>query len=236
MPSKALSFFDRSLFGRRIGRRLGVKRQNLYDTLLPQIDVKNTVSPREEARHSPQTFFDQPYDTLYAEIGFGDGDMLAVAHKQNPEIGYIGCEPFMNGVCNLLTDIQGNDLDNIRIWQDDALVLLSRLQDDCLDRLYVLNPDPWPKKRHYKRRIIRSETLDLFARVLKKDALLIMTTDVDDLAEWMVTQASNHPDFTWTAENHMDWKTPPQDWISTKYERKGIDAGRKQSYLIFKRQ
>jgi tRNA (guanine-N7-)-methyltransferase len=235
MPSKTDPFAERKLFGRKIGRRLGVGRQQLFDTLFPSIDIKEYLKGKETPIH-PKTLFDKKYKNIHIEIGFGDGDMLRQAHVQNTEIGYIGCEPFMNGVCNLLNAIKDNDLSNTRLWQDDALVLLAQLEENSVDRLYIMNPDPWPKKRHYKRRVVRPETLDLFAKVLKKDALLIMTTDVDDLAEWMVTQASNHPDFDWQANDQTDWQTAPKDWIQTKYEKKGIEAGRVQTYLIFKRQ
>lgn len=235
MHSKTDPFATRKLFGRKIGRRLGVKRQELFDTLFPRIDIKEILKTKEAPVH-PNDLFEKPYKEIHIEIGFGDGDMLRQAHVQNRDIGYIGCEPFMNGVCNLLTAIKENDLSNIRLWQDDALVLLTQLEENSVDRLYIMNPDPWPKKRHYKRRVVRPETLDLFAKILKKDALLIMTTDVDDLAEWMVTQASNHPNFDWQANCQADWQTPPKGWIQTKYEKKGIAAGRVQTYLIFKRQ
>ena len=118
---------------------------------------------------------------------------------------------------------------------DDAILLMERFTENCLDEIYVLNPDPWPKARHHKRRIISQENLILFSRLMKPNGRLIMTTDVDDLAEWMVTEASKHPDFTWTANQKSDWQSPPNNWIETKYERKGKQAGRQQTYLIFTR-
>ena len=125
--------------------------------------------------------------------------------------------------------------DKIRVWMDDAMMIVDAMPDHYLDGIYILNPDPWPKKRHYKRRIISQENLSKFARVLKPGSALIMATDVPDLAEWMVTQATNHPAFEWTAERADDWRITPPDWIKTRYEERGIREGRKQNYLFFKK-
>jgi tRNA (guanine-N7-)-methyltransferase len=118
---------------------------------------------------------------------------------------------------------------------DDAMLLVHALEDACLDEIYILNPDPWPKKRHHKRRIVSQANLDEFARILKPGGTLIMTTDVPDLAEWMVTQATLHPSFHWTAQSARDWKTPPADWIPTRYETKGAKGAESMVYLIFER-
>ena len=118
---------------------------------------------------------------------------------------------------------------------DDAMIIAKSLQRSSIDHIYVLNPDPWPKSRHHKRRMISQTNLTEFARILKPGAKLTMTTDVDHLAEWMCTHASHHPDFIWTARCANDWKTKPDDWYQTRYELKGKAAGRQQSYLIFKR-
>ena len=118
---------------------------------------------------------------------------------------------------------------------DDAISIAKSLKTDSLDEIYVLNPDPWHKSRHHKRRMICQDNLDVFSRILKSGGKLTMTTDVDELAEWMCTKATNHSDFMWTASNSNDWKTAPTGWHKTRYELKGADAGRKQSYLIFER-
>lgn len=223
----------RELFGRKRGRHFGIVAQDMLDNLYPQINIKELIDIENCRRLNPKDLFTFDPKKIVCEVGFGDGDMLGVVHKQYPDHGFIGCEPFLNGLVNMLKTIE--DTKNIRLWQDDALLLLDIIEDSSIDDIYILNPDPWPKKRHYKRRIVRAETLDIYARIMKSGGTLVMTTDVDDLAEWMVTQAFNHPAFSWTAESQNDWKSPPKNWISTKYERKGIEAGRQQSYLIFKR-
>jgi tRNA (guanine-N7-)-methyltransferase len=118
---------------------------------------------------------------------------------------------------------------------DDAIIVLNSLPDACIDYMYVLNPDPWPKARHHKRRIVGPENLDVYARVLKPGGILLETTDVDELAEWMAIHTASHPAFEWLAETPADWRTAPDGWMATRYENKGKDAGRQQSYLLFKR-
>ncbi|MCB9965812.1 MAG: tRNA (guanosine(46)-N7)-methyltransferase TrmB [Rhodospirillales bacterium] len=223
----------RRLYGRRLGRPLSEVRQHALETLLPRCQFPIP----EKGRIDPRTAFPAQIEKIICEIGFGDGDHLAEMMKRAPRHGYIGAEPFINGMSALLKQIleEGIDPDHLRVWMDDAIALLETFTDQSLDEIYILNPDPWPKARHHKRRIVNQDNLDLFARLLKPGSLLIMTTDLDDLAEWMVTEASNHPEFVWTAASQQDWKTPPANWIETKYERKGRMAGRTQTYLLFRR-
>lgn len=170
---------------------------------------------------------------VWLEIGFGNGEHLKGLMERHPDHFYIGAEPFINGMSAFLKSIVQMPHNNIRVWMDDAIILVDAMPDQYLDGIYVLNPDPWPKRRHHKRRIISQENLTKFARVLKPGGALIMATDVPDLAEWMVTQASIHPAFSWTAERADDWRVMPDDWIKTRYEEKGAQAGRRQSYLVF---
>ena len=119
---------------------------------------------------------------------------------------------------------------------DDAIPVLDTMEANTIDRLYVLNPDPWPKTRHHKRRIINAANLDRFARLLKSGSWLVMATDVAELAEWMVTECMNHPDFKWLANHPDDWKNQPDWWaVTTRYARKGLDEGREECYLVFER-
>lgn len=225
---------DRTLYGRRQGRPLSSERQSVLDLYLSDLSLK----PQEietPASLDPQNLFSKPCTQFIFEIGFGNGEHLAEMMRQNPDTGFIGAEPYINGMAAFLKDIKTLKKERIRVWMHDALDVIRSLQDNSLDAIYVLNPDPWPKTRHHKRRIIRSENLDEFARVLKPGAQLIMTTDVNDLADWMVTQTYNHGAFTWTAQSCHDWNTPPNDWIPTRYEQKGIAAGRQQTYLFFEK-
>jgi tRNA (guanine-N7-)-methyltransferase len=225
---------NKRLYGRKFGRPLNASRQAALDSMYPihKIDEAHVT---QNADIDPAAFFPKTYNQTWLEIGFGNGERLAQMMERNPDTAYIGCEPFINGVSNLMKLVQDNGCENLRVYKDDAILVVDSLIDGCLDGIYVLNPDPWPKKRHHKRRIISQENLTRFSRLLKPGGNLIMATDVDDLAEWMATQASMHPDFVWTAKTPSDWQTAPKDWIHTRYEQKGVEAGRKQSYLIFRK-
>lgn len=241
------------LYGRRQTHRLGKARQDALDALLPKLGIE--IAPALD----PKNLFKEPKKQYWLEIGFGSGEHLAALMARHPENGYIGAEPFINGMAAFLKELSSllchpresgdlidvkqpdscvrrndTDLSNIRVLMDDAIILCENLVDGCLDGIYVLNPDPWPKTRHHKRRIISKANLDIFARILKPGGKLIMATDVDDLAEWMVTQAFNHPAFEWTANSSKDWQTPPPEWIETRYASKGKQAGRRQTFLIFR--
>ncbi len=223
-------------YGRRCGRKLTRTRQDMLDTLLPKLAI-----PQDQITSSgtidPRTLFSQisPEKTIL-EIGFGNGEHLAEMMRRAPENGFIGAEPFINGMSAFLREIEEPDITaNIRVYMDDALPLVKSLQSASLDEIYVLNPDPWHKSRHHKRRIINQDNLNEFSRILKPNGMLIMSTDVRDLIEWMVTEASTHPDFNWTAQNADDWRTPPMSWIPTRYETKGAKGADKMNYLFFKK-
>lgn len=224
----------RRVYGRRMTRPPGQERQDALDTLLPTLGIPDDLVSGK-AGLAPQTLFTKKFDRFWFEIGFGNGEHLAGLMDRHPDIGFLGAEPFINGMSAFLKTAQAMPNDNVRVWMEDAIILAMSLPDACLERIYVLNPDPWPKKRHHKRRIISQPNLDQFARILKPGGRLIMATDVDDLAGWMVTQASNHAAFEWTAETAQDWQTMPEDWIETRYQKKGAAKGRQQTYLIFER-
>lgn len=191
------------------------------DVVLPKCKI---VDPKEALN-----FPFKPKE-IWFEIGFGNGDSLAAWHRENPDVGFIGCEPFENGVSNLCKLIAEDDLMNIRIWTEIAQPLIDAFADASLARVYLLNPDPWHKKRHAKRRFIQQEMLTKLSRILKPGGLLLMTTDHADLGEWMLEQANLHPDFQGTAST-----TPPAGWLTTRYEGKGAKAGRTQVYLSFQK-
>lgn len=223
----------RTVYGRRWGRPLNASRMAALDDLLPL--YKPDESLLNNGQHSPDAFFSRKYKNYVLEVGFGNGEFLSELCQNNPDTGYIGCDPFLNGVSALLSDIKDSKPDNIRIWPDDALKIIHALEDASVQTVYVLNPDPWPKTRHHKRRFISQENLNHLSRILYDGGRLVMATDVDDLAEWMLERTWSHPDFIWTARSSEDWAKLPDDMIRTRYANKGIRAGRKQTYLVFQR-
>lgn len=170
---------------------------------------------------------------FWLEIGFGGGEHLAHQASLHPDTGLLGCEPYVNGIAGLLKHISDHDLQNIRIYHHDARLLLERLPDSCLERVFILYPDPWPKARHNKRRLVSSATLDALARVMRPGAQLRLATDDSDYCAWMLEHVLAHPHFSWQAKISDDWLTPPPDWISTRYEQKALAAGRVPTYLNF---
>ena len=228
-------FQEWRFYGRRSGRKLNAVRQNAIDALLPELGIPEELITKDGAL-TPSSLFKAKPSRIILEIGFGNGERLAEAIKQNPETGFIGAEPFINGMSSFLCDIQERKtLENIRVYMDNAIPLVRSFTSSSFDEIYVLNPDPWHKTRHHNRRIINQDNLDHFARILKPEGKLIMSTDVEPLAEWMVTEAVLHPSFKWTATKADDWRKAPENWIPTRYETKQAKGAGKMNYLIFKK-
>ena len=226
----------KNLYGRRLSRPLSAHKKNLMSGLLLAISVP--AEKMETARAlAPSALFEHPKQAYWMEIGFGNGEHLIALLEQYPDVGFLAAEPFINGMANFLSALSGTGkAAHVRVLMDDAMGLVSALMDRSLERIYVLNPDPWPKKRHHKRRIIQQESLAEFHRVLKPGGMLVLATDVDDLAGWMVTETMRHGGFDWQAERAADWQNPPEWWSkTTRYAEKGAKAGRRQSYLIFEK-
>jgi tRNA (guanine-N7-)-methyltransferase len=224
-------FKRKRLYGRKSGRPLRIERQTAYDDLMPMKSITHDFLS-ENANQDPQGLFQSPKSSIWMEIGFGNGDHLYDLMSRHHDVGFMGVEPYLNGMAHFLKLAQDTDAE-YRVLQDDALLLVRSLKEDCLERLYILNPDPWPKARHHKRRIVNPENLDQYARILKSGGRLIMTTDVEELAEWMRDHALNHPDFMWEEKSCENWEIPPAGWVETRYEKKGKAAGRTQRYMIF---
>jgi tRNA (guanine-N7-)-methyltransferase len=198
------------------------------EDVLPQLKI--TLSEKEA--FDPFHLFEKRAHEVWLEIGFGGGEHLAQHAAQNPAIGFIGCEPFINGIASLLDHIEREKLTNIRIFPDDARHLLDALPPHSIARCFVLFPDPWPKARHEKRRFIGPENKARLARVLKKGAALHLATDHPTLAAWMFTHLEAAEEFTPVLKPS---ETPPAPWIKTRYEEKALKAGRKPLYAIYRR-
>jgi tRNA (guanine-N7-)-methyltransferase len=210
---------------------LSGRKGRLLDELLPTLRV-----PLAEPAASPlASLFGQPLAEIWLEIGFGSGEHLVWQAEHHQSVGFIGCEPFINGVASLLGKIESAGLSTIRIHEGDARDVLAWLPARSIARIFVLFPDPWPKKRHQKRRLVSRDSVVQLARVLAPGGELRFATDNGDCAGEALLTILASGAFAWTAECAKDWRLRPFDWPETRYERKALSAGAKPSYLSFRR-
>jgi tRNA (guanine-N7-)-methyltransferase len=209
-------------YGRRSARRLTGSRIEVLKTALAKHELR---LPEADDAMLPA----QPAP-LWLEIGFGSGEHLLALAKAHPDTQFIGCEPFLNGVAALVRTLEADGVRNVRIFPEDARLLLARLPDSGVARCYVLFADPWPKARHNRRRIVNPETLEQFARVLAPGGALYLATDHPDLAAWYEEVIAAHPAFEWHAASGEDAFAKPPDWPPTRYETKALIAGRRPRY------
>ena len=218
-------------FGRRRGRKLSDRQTGLFEILLPtlQPDLAVPAPTRIAALFGPDA------RDVWLEIGFGGGEHLLWQAQHNPDVGFIGCEPFAEGVVKVLTGIEDHGLTNIRVWPDDARAVLRWLPPASIARAFVLFPDPWPKKKHQKRRLLSAATLTLISRALKPGGTLRIATDIPDYVRTIFMAVARVPELRWTARDASDWCHRPSDWPQTRYEQKAHREGRTSSYLQFDR-
>ena len=221
----------RKFYGRRKGRQLRQGQRALIDDLLPRL----TVALPKSGTIDPAKLFAKPPHEIWMEIGFGGGEHLARQAEAHPEIGFIGCEVFENGIASMLAHIRDRGLANIRIHAEDARDLLPHLPPQSIARLFLLFPDPWPKKRHANRRFINRANLDRLAELLVDGGEFRVGSDDPNYIAWALAHVTAHPAFQWLAESPADWNQRPADWPETRYERKALLAGRKPAYFRFRR-
>jgi tRNA (guanine-N7-)-methyltransferase len=220
----------RRLYGRSKGKALRLRQSELVGELLPRLSLDPKTQVSDVA-----ALFPIPVREVRVEIGFGGGEHLIAAAAREPDVGFIGCEPFVNGMAQLLAQIDARGLRNLRLHRGDAIEIIDQLPDASLARIYLFYPDPWPKRRQRKRRIVSEDSLARFARTLQSGGQLRFATDIDDYSAWTLARVAAHPPFRWTAQRSEDWTNPWADWTQTKYERKALAAGRKPVYLTFER-
>ena len=220
-----------AFFGRRKGKPLRERQAQHLETLLPELKVDlETPAPADIA-----TLYAVKPAHMRLEIGFGGGEHLIHRALEQPETGFIGVEPFVNSMAKLVGRIEETGAKNIRLYDDDATELLDWLPAASIDQIDLLYPDPWPKKKHWKRRFVSRVNLDRFARVLKPGGLFCFASDIDTYVNWTLMHCGSHPAFVWTAENAADWLTPFAGWPGTRYEAKAKREGRGSAYLTFRR-
>jgi tRNA (guanine-N7-)-methyltransferase len=228
-PSAAPAHRQRRFWGRHRGHRLSPSQQRLIDDVLPRL----AVALDADRSLDPARLFVPAPVAVWLEIGFGGGEHLAAQAARHPAIGFIGCEPYINGVAQLLARIRDRQLGNVRVFADDAHRLLAALPERSLARIFLLFPDPWPKRRHHKRRFIRPETVAVFARLLAAGGELQVATDHPELGRWTLFHVLAHGDFAWPAQSAADWLRPPAGWVETRYEAKARTDGSAIYYLRF---
>lgn len=222
----------RLLYGRKRGRKLRPGQRALYDSGLPKFRVALPPAPK---KLDLAVLFGAAPAEVWLEIGFGAGEHLAFQAAHNPETGFIGCEPFLNGIVGLLARLRDQRLNNVRIFDDDARLLLAALPAASIGRCFILFPDPWPKSRHHKRRIIQPQVLALLAAALKDGAELRVASDEASYVRWALAHLVQSRDFEWRAERAADWRARPADWPETRYEAKAKRAGKTCYFLRFAR-
>jgi tRNA (guanine-N7-)-methyltransferase len=221
----------RQVFGRRRGRALRPGQQSRINDLLPPL----AITIPEAGRLDIGSLFSLARPSVWLEIGFGGGEHLAQLAEQDRQIGFIGCEVFENGIAKLLAQIERRELDNIRIFADDARLLIPALPPASIDRVFILFPDPWPKRRQHKRRIVSRATLDGLAEIMSDDAELRVATDDRDYLCWILECVTAHSAFEWLARRPGDWRERPPDWPPTRYEEKARAAARPPAFLRIRR-
>jgi len=231
---------DKRFYGRRKGKPIKESRQKLLDELLPKVLLNQ---PSDGDQIPVKNVFGIKPQEVWLEIGFGGGEHVADLAKLYPDVGIIGAEPFINGVASLLahlngsymkeavnTDLAPDRVDNVRIWPDDIRILFPQFPDKSFERIFILYPDPWPKARHAERRFVNQRNIPILNRLLTDTGAVYVATDVSAYADWALEQMQLSGLFE---QVHSDTSYPPPDWIPTRYEKKGLLAGRKPTYLIF---
>jgi len=221
----------RAFFGRRKGHKLRARQAELIETVLPRLALDIARPPPAELA----TLFLVPVDETQLEIGFGGGENMIGQAIARPRTGIIGVEPFVNGMAKALAAIETARLRNIRLHFDDAIALIAWLPAASLARIDLIHPDPWPKRRHWKRRFVQGATVAQFARILRRGGEVRFVTDVTDYAAWTLRHFVQSPDFVWTAERADDWRKGWADFTGTRYHAKAARELRPPCFLIFRR-
>ena len=220
-----------AFFGRRKGKTLRPNQERLIHGALDTLRLDLATPAPDDL----VTLFPVPVKTIRLESGFGGGEHLIHRAATNPDTGFIGVEPFVNSMAKLLARIEELGLKNIRLYDDDAVQVLDWLPEASVDHIDLLYPDPWPKKKHWKRRFVSDVNLRRFHRVLKPGGLFCFASDIDTYVNWVLQHIDRHGGFDWPARNAADWLTAFEDWPGTRYEAKARREGRSSAYLTFRK-
>jgi tRNA (guanine-N7-)-methyltransferase len=228
---EATAAAPRTFFGRRKGHRLRSHQATLIEQLLPRLSLDvGSPAPADLA-----ALFNPRVGELRLEIGFGGGEHLIAEARAFPAVGFIGCEPYVNGMAKILTQIEAAGIGNIRLLAGDATELLAWLPAGSLALIDLIHPDPWPKRRHWKRRFVQDTTVAMMARALRPGGEFRFVSDIADYCAWTLWHLSRSADFVWTAERSSDWRQPWAGYTMTRYGQKAKREGRAATYLRFRR-
>ncbi|TPW30132.1 tRNA (guanosine(46)-N7)-methyltransferase TrmB [Martelella alba] len=219
----------KAFFGRRKGKALRARQAHNLEEMLPRFALDLAADAPDDL----EDLFPAGIDAIRLEIGFGGGEHLAHRAGEFPQTGFIGVEPFINSMAKLLGTIEEKGLSNIRLHDDDAVEVLDWMPAESVDHIDLLYPDPWPKKKHWKRRFVSQANLDRFHRVLKPGGRFCFASDIDSYVNWTLLHCRRHGGFAWQAREASDWTAPYENWPSTRYEAKARREGRKSAYLTF---
>lgn len=220
-----------AFFGRRHGKAIRPHQAAALESGLKAFGLDLSVAPPADLRD----LFGAPVDAVRLEIGFGGGEHLLHETVIHARTGFIGVEPFVNGMARMMKAATGAGLGNLRVYDDDATQLLDWLPQASLDGIDLFYPDPWPKKKHWKRRFVSPVNLDRFARVLKPGGIFRFASDIDGYVNWTLLHCRAHAAFGWRAKEAADWRFPYAGWPGTRYEAKAVREGRRPAYLAFYR-
>ena len=221
----------RAFFGRRKGHRLRPHQAQLIEQLLPRL----AIDLKEPAPADLRILFPVPVDAVQLEIGFGGGEWMIAQAREQPRTGFIGVEPFVNGMAKALAAIEATGLENVRLHFDDAVELIAWLPPASLARVDLVHPDPWPKRRHWKRRFVQDGMIGELARILQRGGEFRFVTDITDYAAWTLARFVRSNAFEWTALCADDWRTPWPGFTATRYHAKAARAARASCFLVFRR-
>ncbi len=220
-----------SFFGRRKGHKLRSHQADLIGNLLPHLALDiGTAAPDKLT-----DLYDEGTTEVRLEIGFGGGEHLIAEAQAFPRTGFIGCEPYVNGMAKILTQVEAHNIGNVRLFAGDAAELLAWAPARSLARIDLIHPDPWPKRRHWKRRFVQDATVQAMARIIKPGGEFRFVSDIDDYCAWTLAHLMRAPEFAWLAERASDWQLPWPDYTMTRYGAKAEREGRKAAYLRFRR-
>ena len=226
-----------NFYGRRRGKKLSERQKAYILNYLPKVTlvgISQYANPNREKINLKEVFHQE--HPVWLEIGFGGGEHILSLAKANKNIGFIGCEPYLNGVAMLLPRLAQENLNNVKIFMDDARLLFEVLPNSSVEKLFLLFPDPWPKLRHKQRRFISEKNIEFFRTILKCGGLLYIATDVDEYARHVLECFNSDINFSWEAKSAADWRKPWKDWVGTRYYEKAKLSRRKITFLVFKRQ